>query len=148
MKISLTFIASFHHVKNWIISSAQDIFYLGLEQRSLISELIWRRHCLWKVHTSLNQTAKPALLLRAAWSGYKQFFDKQHQLREELEFKIFRKISVQTKSYNFLVQMWGSHTLQYILYSHKLCGVHMHCSAHICGVHSSHTSFRTDVVFI
>ena len=100
MKISLTFIASFHHVKNWIISSAQDIFYLGLEQRSLISELIWRRHCLWKVHTSLNQTAKPALLLRAAWSGYKQFFDKQHQLREELEFKIFRKISVQTKSYS------------------------------------------------
>ena len=50
------------------------------------------------MHTSLNQTAKPALLLRAAWSGYKQFFDKQHQLREELEFKIFRKISVQTKS--------------------------------------------------
>ena len=52
------------------------------------------------MHTSLNQTAKPALLLRAAWSGYKQFFDKQHQLREELEFKIFRKISVQTKSYS------------------------------------------------
>ena len=50
--------------------------------------------------TSLTKLQTPALLLGAAWSGYKQFFDKQHQLREELEFKIFRKISVQTKSYS------------------------------------------------
>ena len=40
-----------------------------------------------------HKTAKPDLSLRAALSENKQIFDKQHQLREELEFKIFRKIS-------------------------------------------------------
>ena len=89
-KYHLHFIASLT-IKNWSNKLCHKA--LGLVTEELISELIWRRHCLWKVHTSLNQTAKPSSLTESSLVRIQTIFDKQHQLREWFKSKIFRKIS-------------------------------------------------------